>query len=143
MASTCVIGMKIVIRSLNRPSTNDTDMVIGWFCEAFGLSNSPNDEFEVQLLKKFILAAKNGQGLSSKDIKLAEPVARSTIIYHLNRFIESGIIVKKGRKYYLRASEMTDLVEEMEYDVQKEFKRIYDIAGMLDSQIYKKEKKRI
>ncbi|MEM0143301.1 MAG: hypothetical protein QXD11_01940 [Candidatus Micrarchaeaceae archaeon] len=133
--------MKLVIRSLNKPPSGDIDLIIGWFCEVFGLSNSINDRLEIQLLKKFMLAAKNGQGLASKDIKFGMP--RSTIIYHLNRFIESGILVKKGRKYYLRAAEMTDLVEEVEYDVRREFQRIYDIAGMLDIQIYKKSKKQM
>ncbi len=133
--------MKIVIKSLDRPK-EDVDAMIVWFCETFGLANDADNAIEGVVLKKFLLAARQARGISSKELAKGAPVAHSTIIYHLNRLIDSGLIVKKGRKYYLRAPELSELVEEMEYDVEREFRRISDIATELDSSLSKLQKKK-
>jgi len=54
------------------------------------------------------------------------------VIYHLNRFIEAGVIVKRGRKYHLRAKEMAKVVEELEYDIDREMHRMLDMAKDFD-----------
>ncbi len=128
--------MKIVIKSIDRPK-GDVDAILDWFCETFGLANDSEHKIEGTVLKKLLLAARQEKGLSSKELAEGETVAHSTIIYHLNRFMDSGLIVKKGRKYYLRAPELSVLVEEMEYDVEKEFRRISDIVAELDSSLPK------
>ena len=55
-----------------------------------------------------------------------------TVIYHLNRFIDAGLLVKRGRKYYLRASEMYKAIEEIQYDMEREMKRMLDTAREFD-----------
>ncbi len=44
----------------------------------------------------------------------------------MNRFIDAGLLVKRGRKYYLRASEMQKAIEEIEYDINREMQRMLD-----------------
>lgn len=124
---------KIVIRFVERPDSNDPEEIIKWFCEVFGLS-SGNDynSIEEQILKSFVEAAQKDEGLSSSELNLDTDLARSTVIYHLNRFIEAGLIIKKGRRYYLRASEMEKAIEEIEYDINREIKRMLDTAKQFD-----------
>jgi hypothetical protein len=50
----------------------------------------------------------------------------------LNRFIDAGLLVKRGRKYYLRASEMQKAIEEIEYDISREMQRMLDTAKEFD-----------
>ena len=45
---------------------------------------------------------------------------------------EVGLLVKRGRKYYLRASEMHKAIEEIEYDVSREMQRMMDTAKEFD-----------
>src|SRR5580658_6944290 len=96
---------RIVIRFVERPDFNDPEQMIKWFCKVFGLSTEDNsNSIEEQILRNFADAAYKNEGLSSSELDLHTELARSTIIYHLNRFIEVGLLVKRGRKYYLRAS---------------------------------------
>jgi predicted transcriptional regulator len=125
---------RIVIKFVERPDFNDTKKMLKWFCDVFGLS-SDNNEFnsiEEQILKKFTEAAYNNEGLASSELKLDTKLARSTVIYHLNRFIDAGLLVKRGRKYYLRASEMHKAIEEIEYDINREMQRMLDAAKEFD-----------
>ncbi|HVC58085.1 MAG TPA: winged helix-turn-helix domain-containing protein [Candidatus Acidoferrales bacterium] len=123
---------RIVIRFVERPDTKDSEAMIKWFCNVLGLSDDEGESIEEQMLKEFADAAYNNEGLSSSEIKLETPMARSTVIYHLNRFMDTGLVVKRGRKYYLRASEMSKAIEEIEYDIEKEMKRMLDTAREFD-----------
>lgn len=124
---------RIVIRFVERPDMDDTRKMIRWFCEVFGLaSESANFGVEEQILRRFAEAAYRNEGLSSSELDLDTDLARSTIIYHLNRFIDAGLLVKRGRKYYFRASEMSKAIQEIEYDINRELMRMLDAAREFD-----------
>lgn len=124
---------RIVIRFVERPDFNKPEQMLQWFCDVFGLSSGggPNS-IEEQILKNFIQAAYHNEGLASSELHLDTELARSSVIYHLNRFIDAGLLVKRGRKYYLRASEMSKAIEEIEYDINREMQRMHDAARAFD-----------
>ncbi len=137
---------KIEIRAIEKPDDKDPEKIIRWFVAVLGLSGDEKNSMEEQILRDFALAAREGEeGLSSSELRFKKDVARSTVIYHLNRFIEAGIIVKHGRKYHLRATEMSKVIEELEYDIDREMQRMLDMAKEFDrifyNQIEQKEKK--
>lgn len=125
---------KIVIKSVDKPAESSSpDKLISWFCEVLGLSGPGGEEsIESDILKRFLANASSNKGISSSEIKLGKDVPRSTIIYHLNRLVESGLVVRRGRKYYMRAQELSASIEEIEYDINREFQRMIDIAKEFD-----------
>ncbi len=124
---------RIEIRVIQRPDDDDPEKMLRWFVAVLGLSGDHKDSIAEQILKDFAYAAKEGiDGLSSSELRFEKNIPRSTVIYHLNRFIDSGIIVKKGRKYHLRAGEMSKVIEELEYDIEKEMRRMLDMARDFD-----------
>ncbi|MGC8648413.1 MAG: winged helix-turn-helix domain-containing protein [Candidatus Micrarchaeia archaeon] len=136
---------EIVIRSVDKPvrEKDNVDVLIKWFCEAFGLSKEDEkDSIEEKILKKFIYAALKDKGISSGELKFGKPIPRSTIIYHLNRFIDAGLIIKRGRRYYLRSVDMAGVIKELEYDMDREIKRMLDMAEDLNRIILKSSKRR-
>lgn len=133
---------KIIIKVTEKPN-RDPEKIINWFCIVFGLSDEEEkNNIETQILKKFIMNAENkNNGITSSDLKFNKHIPKSTVIYHLNRFISSGLIIKKGRKYYLRATNLLKAIEEIEYDINKEFKKMLDIALDFDKLMINYQKK--
>lgn len=130
---------KIIINSTELPNAQRPDAMIRWFCIEFGISgDNESNTIGEHILREFAVAAQKGKGLTSSELATSlnmvmhPPVARSTVIYHLNRFIEIGLIVKKGRQYFLRATEMTKTIEEIEYDMQREMQKMIDAAKQFD-----------
>ncbi|MGC8651925.1 MAG: hypothetical protein ACP5UH_01590 [Candidatus Micrarchaeia archaeon] len=121
---------KIVIKSVERPRDETPNSIIRWFCNVFDLDS----EIEQEIFKRFIKAAGQNRGISSSELRFNN-VARSTVIYHLNRFIDAGLVVRKGRKYVFRGPSMLALIEEMDYDIQREMQRMLDFAKELDRQV--------
>lgn len=122
---------KIVIKSASKPSKESIDNLSEWFCEVFDLSNKESG-IEPAILRKLLESTINGEGVTSKELNKNLDVPRSTIIYHLNRFIYSGLAVRQGREYYLRSQDFASTLEDLEADMLREFKRMESFAEKLD-----------
>jgi predicted transcriptional regulator len=122
---------KLVIKVTNRPPKNGNEDLYEWFCEVFGLANK-GAEIEPLILKEIVGNSVSGEGVTSKNLNEKLSIPRSTVIYHLNRFIYSGLVIRKGRKYYLRSNDMESTIEELQADMVREFNRMMEFAEMLD-----------
>lgn len=122
---------KIVLRSVSRPSNTDIKELTDWFMKVFDLAGK-NDPIEPVMFKMIIANNTEGNGVTSKMLNKELDVPRSTVIYHLNRFIYSGLVVRKGRKYYLRSENMHGTIEELRADIEREFSRMMQFADMMD-----------
>jgi predicted transcriptional regulator len=135
--------VKIEINTVEKPIKKHENDILRWFCLELGLTTKDDEEgIEIAILKNFIIAAYKNKGITSLKLKdmLNYPLARSTVIYHLNRLINAGLIVKKGRYYFLRGTVMSRTIEELEYDLNKEFRRMIETAEQLDKLMIKKLK---
>ena len=126
--------MRIVIKTVERASNKTPTGFVKWLCEVLDLAedNESAKALDQQILEKLIVASRLNTGITSSEIGKKEGIARSTVIYHLNRLINTGLVTKKGRKYYLRAIDVASTIKEMEYDIDREFSRIHDAAQEFD-----------
>ena len=122
---------RLVLRTLKKPSKEDTDNLSEWFCEVFGLSTKSGD-MEAEMFREIAENSASGDGVTSKVLNRRLSVPRSTVIYHLNRFIYSGLVIRRGRRYYLRSEDMTSTIEELQSDMLREFSRIIEFAEKFD-----------
>jgi predicted transcriptional regulator len=122
---------RIVVRSVSKPSENSIDELTFWFCRAFDLASS-DESLEPALLKEIVSASTSGSGVTSKELNDKLEIPRTTVIYHLNRFIGSGIVVRKGRKYFLRSEDMESTIEELQADMMREFSKMLEFAERFD-----------
>lgn len=125
---------KLVIKTVNKPQKDNEEVLLEWFCEVFDLSGKKND-VEPGILKEIAGSSIKGEGITSKDLNKKLDMPRSTVIYHINRFIYSGIVIRKGRKYYLRSNDMSSTIEELQADMLREFNRLSVFAVKLDQLI--------
>lgn len=122
---------KIVIKAVNKPEKENRDVILTWFCQVFDLGNG-QDSTEPVIFKEIVVASFSGKGITSKDLNKKLDIPRSTVIYHLNRFIYTGLVVRKGRRYYLRSEDMASTIEELQADLDREFNRMIQFAEKLD-----------
>lgn len=123
---------KIVIKSVTKPEKEDIDYLSMWFCKVFDLNNKEN-EIEPAILKELIIKSASGEGVTSKELNKELSVPRSTVIYHLNRFIDAGLIIRKGTKYYLRSDDLASTIEDIQAEMFREFNRLIGLAQRMDN----------
>jgi hypothetical protein len=121
----------IIIRRIEIPIEHDIDSSVTWLCECLGFGR---DELAIEIFKDLLKANYRGRYPSSTELCKGRTVTRAAIIYHLNRFIERGLIERRGRVYSLRSTTLTSTIEEIEEDVLRYFKRVKEVARKIDTE---------
>jgi predicted transcriptional regulator len=123
---------QIIIRYVTVPSEDDDlDAGLDFIYQCLGLGDD-RDEIGMMVFRALVKASRQGSGISSKDIAQLSHVTQAAIIYHLNQFKRSGLVVKEGRNYYLRGHTLENTLEDMESDMTRRFDRMKKIAKKID-----------
>lgn len=118
---------QIAIREIDTPRDADVEEELDWICECLGLGDE-KDQLAREIFREVILASREREGVSSREIKEKQHVTQAAVVYHLNIFQSSGLIIKQGRRYYLRAQTLDDTLEEIEQDMLRRMARLRRIA---------------
>lgn len=123
---------QIVIRYISVPvDETDVDQDIDWLYRCLGLGDERDDVGRL-VFRAIVKASRAGQGISSRDIMQFGAVTQAAIIYHLNLFQRTGLVVKEGRNYFLRAPTLEQTLSEMEGDLLRKFEQMKKISKKID-----------
>jgi predicted transcriptional regulator len=125
---------KIVVKTVTKPSVESAPALTDWFFDTFGLAGK-GDGPERKMFQLIVSNSLKGAGTSSKSISRSLKVPLSTVIYNLNKFIDCGLVVRKGREYFLRASDFESTIQELQAEMLAEFNRMMQFASKLDELI--------
>jgi len=59
-------------------------------------------------------------------------VTQAAVVYHLNTFMRSGLVIKQGRNYFLRGGSLEHALEEIENDMVRRMSQLKEIAKKID-----------
>jgi len=123
---------QIVIRYIAVPvSEEDVDADIDYVYQCLGLGDERDDVGRV-VFRALVKSGKRGTGISSRDIMELSETSQAAVIYHLNNFQRSGLVVKDGRNYFLRGHTLEQTLEEMEGDIHRRFEHLKSIARKIE-----------
>jgi DNA-binding IclR family transcriptional regulator len=123
---------QIVIRYIMLPQEDDYDAELDWIFQCLGLGGK-TDEIARAIFSELVRAAREGKGISSRELMEKLPVTQAAIVYHLNTFMRSGLVVKQGRGYYLRGGSLEHALDEIESDMLRRMGRLKEIARKIDA----------
>ena len=111
------IRQKITIVSIKKPSQRNINQELQWLGSSLGLFNMRDkDKSCFRVFIELLKSAKSGHPLSSDQIAGRLSLSRGTVIHHINRLIEAGIVIHEGTTYTLRVEKLRLLIDELEKD---------------------------
>ena len=124
------------IKKLKEPTQKQLDKDIEWVCNSLGfITPRDQDKTAFKILKALIKSAKNRKGMTSEELtKIVEPTIGS-VIYHLNRLMRAGLVVKMGSEYELRTNSLVSTINEIRRDANITLEDIEKVANDIDDQI--------
>lgn len=126
---------QISLIDIQMPSNESPDSELEWIFRCLGLGGE-EDELAKEIFKQIVRTSKK-EGVSSRELKEKEGVTQAAVVYHLNVFMRSGLIIKQGRYYILRGSSLEETLAEVETDLIKRLDRIKKIAKKLEEELEK------
>jgi predicted transcriptional regulator len=127
---------RITIMNIRKPAQKNVNQELQWLGSSLGLFNlRDKDKSCFRLFIELIKNAKFGIPLSSDDLADRLNLSRGTIVHHLNKLIESGIVVQANRGYILRVDNLRALIDEVEKDLRRTCDDLRNMAEEIDDSL--------
>ena len=128
-----VIHQRITIIQIRKPNTQNLNDELQWLGNSLGLFNLRDTNrscFRVFL--ELLKASKKHDELSSDDLAEKLELSRGTVIHHINKLLEAGIVINQGKKYYLREERLQNLIEDIRKDLTRACEDMMEAAKKID-----------
>ena len=73
--------------------------------------------------------------MNSEQIAADLNLSRGTIIHHINKLVESGLVLHRGNDYLLRVDNLSELIDELEKDVHRTLTDLREVASDIDKRL--------
>lgn len=127
------ISQRITIISMRKPADKNVNQELQWFGNSLGLfSQRDKDKSCFRLFVELVKSAKARQAVSSDELGYRLGLSRGTVIHHMNRLIETGLVVPHANRYELRVTNLKELIDEVEKDLHRTLETLRQTAKELD-----------
>lgn len=127
---------KITIIRINKPVERDINHELQWLGVSLGLFNlRDKDKSCFRIFIELLKAAKSRNPISSDELALKLGITRGTVVHHLNKLMESGLVIHERQGYMLRVDNLSELINELERDVKRICHDLKIIAADVDKKI--------
>lgn len=127
------IRQRITIVNIRRPAERNVNQELQWLGTSLGLFNlRDKDKSTFRVFIELLKSAKANQTLSSDELSAKLDLSRGTIIHHINKLMESGLVLHEGNTYTLRVDTLKALIEELEKDLKRALDDLKEVANEID-----------
>ncbi|MBW2988770.1 winged helix-turn-helix transcriptional regulator [Candidatus Woesearchaeota archaeon] len=131
-----VYHQKVTILASGKPNERTINKELQWFGRSLGLFNlRDKDKSCFRVFIELLKSAKRKYPVSSDELASRLGLTRGTVIHHINKLIESGIVIPVKHKYILRVDNLKALVSEIEKDIERACKDLKEIADHIDRRL--------
>ena len=124
---------RITIIKSQRPEARDINADLQWLGASLGLFNlRDKDKSTFRIFLELLKSSKQKKPISSDDIAERLKLSRGTVVHHLNKLQEAGIIVSERSRYILREDNLELLVGDIEKDMKRACNELKQIAKEID-----------
>ena len=128
-----IINQRITIINVRRPKYHNINEELQWFGNALGLFNlRDKDKSCFRLFIEIIKCTRKKNPVTSDELAERLGLTRGTVVHHLNRLMESGIVIHDKNTYILRVDSLKDLVDEVEKDIKRSLEDLRSVATDID-----------
>lgn len=130
------IRQRITIINIRKPREQNVNQELQWLGSSLGLFNlRDKDKSCFRVFIELLKSSKARQTLTSDDLALRLSLSRGTIIHHINRLMESGLVIHEGNRYILRVENLKSLIEEVEKDIKRACEDLKGVAKEIDERL--------
>lgn len=127
---------KITIVSSRKPAEKNINQELQWFGSSLGLFNlRDKDKSCFRVFIELLKAAKAKHLMSSDEVGFRTGLTRGTVIHHINRLMEAGIVMHERKGYILRADNLKGLIDEMEKASKRAYNELRLVAEEIDEKL--------
>ena len=122
--------------NIRKPVVKNVNQELQWLGSSLGLFNlRDKDKSCFRVFIELIKSAKKGIPLSSDELAYRLDLSRGTVVHHIHKLLESGIVVQAPRGYILRVDSLRELIDEVEKDLRRTCDDLRIMAEEIDENL--------
>ena len=135
IANIMIIRRVTIIKESNKPG-EDINKELQWLSKSLGMFNERDKESsQFRIFIELVKARKKNEQLSSEELAEKSNLTRGTVVHHLDKLRDSGLIENRRNRYFLSEDNLTSLMDDLEDSVSEMFKEMKKIARKIDEEI--------
>ncbi|MBI1935385.1 helix-turn-helix transcriptional regulator [Candidatus Woesearchaeota archaeon] len=130
------IRQRITIVNIRKPAERNVNQELQWLGSSLGLfSLRDKDKSCFRVFIELLKSAKARREVTSDELATQLGLSRGTVIHHINRLMESGIVVHERNIYTLRVENLQSLIDEVEKDIKRACEDLKEVAKEIDARL--------
>lgn len=127
---------RITLIKVRRTPEENVNQELQWLGSSLGLFNQRDkDSSCFRVFITLIRKARQEEPLSSDEIAEKLNLTRGTVVHHLDKLMESGLVIREKEGYLLRESNMERLMGDLHRDLENVFSELKKVAKEIDEKI--------
>ena len=127
---------RVTIINVEPPQSTDINTELQWLGATLGLfSQRDKDSSCFRVFITLLRAAQQETALSSDEIANNCKLSRGTVVYHLNRLRETGLIENASEGYQLSAESIQESIKQLESDLNELVEIMHAVAQDIDKKL--------
>lgn len=106
--------VKITVVRVRKPKEQDINDELQWVSRSLGLFSERDKEKSCYRI--FLALLKEHKPMSSEEIADFTNLSRATVLHHMNKLIDSGMVISNRERYFLR-DDVDKLIDDIEADI--------------------------
>ena len=128
--------MKITIITEQREGPDTVNKKIIWFSQSLGLlGERDKDASCYRTFIELLNAARNNVPMSSDNLAYRLNLSRGTVVHHLNKLRDAGMLRTTEGGYELRVANLEQLIQAIKRDLEKSLSNLQQVAREIDEEM--------
>jgi len=126
---------RVTVVKLRRIPEGNVNADLQWLGNSlglFGLRDRDSSCFRIFIT----LVKRSDDPLTSDEIAERLNLSRGTVVHHLIKLMDSGIVVREKEGYLLRESSLLRLIDDLKRDTEFVFAELKEVAKEIDERIH-------
>ncbi|MFA6889190.1 MAG: winged helix-turn-helix domain-containing protein [Candidatus Woesearchaeota archaeon] len=131
-----MIQQRITIIKIRQPIQQNLNEELQWFGTSLGLFNlRDKDKSCFRIFIELLKTTKLNKTISSDELAKKLILSRGTVVHHINKLMETGLVIYEHRGYMLRVNNLSALIDEIEEDMKRTCVSLRKIADNIDKRM--------
>jgi DNA-binding transcriptional ArsR family regulator len=127
---------RFTIYKIRKPLKSDINEELQWLGTSLGLfSLRDKDKSCFRMFIELLKSTKHRQGLSSDELAYRLKLSRGTVIHHMRKLRDGGLVTVRDGNYMLRVDSLDALLDEMKKDLDWAYNDLKDVAKDIDRKL--------
>ena len=130
------MSKRITIVKIRRGQQDNINQELQWLGNSLGLFNlRDKDSSCFRIFITLVKRTKRNETLSSDEIAERLNLSRGTVVHHLTKLMDSGIVIRERSGYLLRENNLQNVVKDIQRDIDTVFSELKEVAEDIDERL--------